>query len=76
MAASFIGLREVLLQGRWNEDREAVSGLAAAVIGGCSGLRAGPQVAARTAMVAFVGGCALHHAHRWWLYARIVNEWH
>ena len=76
IAASFIGLRHLLLQGQFENDKEAVSGLAAGILGlGLGTLRAGPQVGATAGFGAFCAGCVLHHAHRWWLHARLVNNW-
>jgi hypothetical protein len=74
-ASGFIGLRYALLQDRWEEDVEAVSGLAAGAIGGIAGgFAGGARGAARTGMVCFFAGGALHFAHRWWLHWRLSRE--
>ena len=75
-AASFIGLRHLIIQGNWREDREAVSGLAAGMLAGTSrALTDGPRVGALAGMYWFIGGCAAHHAHRYWLYYRLRQGW-
>ena len=67
----FIGIRELLLQGRWEEDREGVSGIAAAAVGsGMALVHSGPRMAGRAGVGCFVFGCAAHYLHRWWLRAR------
>jgi hypothetical protein len=76
LAASFIGLRHALLQGRFEDDREAVSGLAAGTIAlTVRTVTAGPRSGAIAGTTWFVGGCVLHHAHRWWLHHRLVKGW-
>ena len=70
----FIGVRELLLQGRWEEDREGVSGVAAAAVGsGMALLHSGPRMAGRAGVASFVCGCSAHYLHRWWLRARYDN---
>ena len=79
LATSFIGLRHGLIQGRWEEDREVVSGLSAATIGAvATALRpnSSPPAIARSGLNWFLGGCALHYAHRWWLYYRLLRSDH
>lgn len=77
LAGSFIGLRHTLLQGRWEQDSEAVSGFTAGTLGLFTvTLLSGAQAGARAGVACAVGGGALHYAHRWWLHARLANEWH
>lgn len=75
LVAAFIGLREAQLQGRWEEDREGVSGLAAGVIG-CAifSKTHGAKAGARAGLAGMFGGAALHYAHRWWLHARLRRD--
>lgn len=67
-AAAFVGLRQAMLQDRWQEDREVVSGSAAAFVGAAVGAaRGGPRAMGQSALAGFFGGCALHWLHRHWL---------
>ena len=71
-AASFIGLRHLMLDGRWHEDREGISGLAACLVGGMFGtLRGGVAQGKRSGAAGLLVGCAGHYVHRWWLHARL-----
>ena len=75
LGGSFVALRHGLLQGRWEQDREGVSGLAAGVIGLILGTaRGGRRVGAQLGIVTFFGGCGLHYAHRWWLHWRLTGD--
>lgn len=76
LAASFIGLRHAIVQGQFEQDREAVSGLAAGSLGlFVRTVQAGPQAGGAAGFGCFIAGCTLHHAHRWWLQARLANGW-
>ena len=76
LVAGFIGLRHALLQDQWEKDNEAVSGLSAAVLGATTGtFLSGPRAGTNAALVCFVGGSALHYAHRWWLHVRLRDGW-
>eukprot|EP00966_Prymnesium_polylepis_P221332 5120138-Prymnesium_polylepis.1 len=73
LSAGFIGLRHLILQERWHEDREAVTGMALGVVGGgYSALAMSPRIAGHMALGCFFGGCGLHYAHRWWLHYRLA----
>ena len=75
LAASFIGLRHTILQGDFRTDTEVVSGIALGTLAACvRTLVAGRQAGATAGGVWFVGGCALHHAHRYWLNYRLTHE--
>lgn len=75
VTGSFLGIRELLIQDRWERDREGVSGLAAAIIGGgVAAAHLGRRAAAPVSAGCFVGGCALHYAHRWFLRFRMEHE--
>ena len=77
LAGMFIGLRHALLQDRWEQDSEAISGFTAGALGMVTmTLLSGPQAGARAGVACFIGGGFLHYAHRWWLHARLANEWH
>lgn len=77
LAGMFIGLRHALLQDRWEQDSEVVSGFTAGALGMVTmTLLSGPQAGARAGVTCFIGGGLLHYAHRWWLHARLANEWH
>jgi hypothetical protein len=69
----FIGVRHLIIRDNWHEDREAVSGLAAATV--CAGAVAlrntNRRMIAPAGAVGFLGGFALHYLHRWWLRARL-----
>jgi len=69
----FIGVRHLILKDNWREDREAVSGLAAATVSaGAVTLRnTNRRAIAPAGAVGFFGGFALHYLHRWWLRARL-----
>lgn len=72
-ASVFVSLRHAILQERWQEDREAVSGIAAATVGAGATTLSGAQrrTVAQTAFLCFLGGFTLHYFHRWWLRARL-----
>lgn len=73
LAATFIGLRHVILQGRWQEDREMISGLALGVVGGGYAIPwMSTRAAGHVALGCFLGGCVAHYAHRWWLHYRLA----
>lgn len=73
----FIALRHTLLQDRWDLDSEAVSGLTAGTLGMVAmTMLSGPQAGARAGFICAMGGGILHYGHRWWLHARLANEWH
>ena len=75
LACTFIGLRHAILMGDFTQDREAVSGLAAGVMAFATRfVIAGPQAGAVAGGMFFVGGCAAHHAHRWWLLWRLTES--
>lgn len=62
----FLGVRTLLIQDDWANDREGVSGMAAAITGaGIAGLHAGPRAVPRACAGCFVGGFVMHYAHRW-----------
>jgi hypothetical protein len=74
MATSvFIGVRHLMIRDNWREDREAVSGVAAATVcAGAVALRSASRRAiAPAGAVGFFSGFALHYLHRWWLRARL-----
>jgi len=73
-AATFVGLRHALLQGQWEQDREAVSGLAAGALGVAIGSMRSPAWGARLGAASFVGGSLLHYAHRWWLRSELERQ--
>ena len=76
LAGSFIGLRHALIQGRWEEDNELVSGVTAGALGFVTvSLMSNPRAGARAAALCTLGGSVLHYAHRWWLHARVVKGW-
>ena len=65
-SSCFLGARELLIQGDWANDREGVSGMAAAITGGgFAGLYVGRKAIPRACAGFFVGGFAMHYAHRW-----------
>ena len=65
-SSCFLGVRTLLIQDNWANDREGVSGIAAAITGGCfAGLHAGRRAVPRACAGCFVGGFAMHYAHRW-----------
>ena len=71
-AAAFVGVRHALLQDRWEEDREGVSGVAGAVVGGAgAAVRLGRGVALQGAGAGFALGFVGHFAHRLWLRRRL-----
>ena len=73
ISAAFIGLRALLLQDRWEEDREGVSGLAAGIIGGgTTALRHGSRAGIIVGAGSFAAGASLHYLHRWWLHTRVA----
>lgn len=75
LASTFIGLRHAMTMGDFNQDREVVSGLAAGVMAFSTRfVIAGPQAGAVAGGMFFVGGCAAHHAHRWWLLWRLTES--
>ena len=71
-AAAFVGVRHALLQDRWEDDREGVSGVAGAVVGGAgAAVRLGRGVALQGAGAGFALGFIGHFAHRLWLRRRL-----
>lgn len=65
-SSCFLGVRALLVQDNWANDREGVSGIAAAITGGgFAGLHAGRQAALRVSAGCFVGGFTMHYMHRW-----------
>ena len=71
-AAAFIGLRHLILQGDWRNDREAVSAVAAAAVGGgAAALQRAWRRLRIVSAVSFVTGFGGHYLHRWWLRARL-----
>jgi len=76
-SATFIGLRHAITQGDFRQDSEVVSGMAAGTIASVqTALSTGlPRAGAFAGGVGFVGGCALHHAHRHWLLYRLKRNW-
>ena len=65
-SSCFLGARELLIQDDWAKDREGVSGMAAAITGGgFAGLYVGRKAIPRACAGFFVGGFAMHYAHRW-----------
>ena len=65
-SSCFLGARELLIQDDWANDREGVSGMAAAITGGgFAGLYVGRKAIPRACAGFFVGGFAMHYAHRW-----------
>ena len=65
-SSCFLGARELLIQDDWANDREGVSGMAAAITGGgFAGLYVGRKAVPRVCAGFFVGGFAMHYAHRW-----------
>ena len=73
-AASFVGMRHAIVQGDFRQDNEVVSGLAMGTIALVSRtLARGPRAGAFSGGAWFVGGCSLHHAHRYWLNWRLAK---
>ena len=71
-AASFIGFRHVLTEGRWQRDQELVSGISAALVGvGFSVPNVTPRTLPPIVLSSFAGGCIGHYAHRHWLCWRL-----
>ena len=65
-SSCFLGVRALLIQDNWANDREGVSGMAAAITGSFfAGMHAGPRAVPRACAGCFVGGFAMHWAHRW-----------
>ena len=65
-SSCFLGARELLIQDDWANDREGVSGMAAAITGGgFAGLYVGRKAIPRACAGFFVGGFVMHYAHRW-----------
>eukprot|EP00322_Chrysochromulina_rotalis_P031136 CAMPEP_0115841098 /NCGR_PEP_ID=MMETSP0287-20121206/7115_1 /TAXON_ID=412157 /ORGANISM="Chrysochromulina rotalis, Strain UIO044" /LENGTH=136 /DNA_ID=CAMNT_0003294737 /DNA_START=52 /DNA_END=459 /DNA_ORIENTATION=+ len=76
LGGSFIGLREALLQGRWEQDSEAISGFTAGALGMLSiSFVSGPRAGVRAGILCALMGSAGHYAHRWWLHTRLQNRW-
>ena len=72
MGASFIGLRHAIVQGDFEQDAEPVTGLAMGTIATvATTISSGSRAGALSGGVWFMGGCALHHAHRYWLAYRL-----
>ena len=75
-ATAFLALRHALIQDRWEQDHEVVSGLSAGATGGIAGTALfGPRVGSRVALLSSLAGCTLHYGHRWWLHERLRNGW-
>ena len=73
LMASFIGLRHLIMQEGYHEDREGVTGLALGIVsGGYTAVAIHPRLTGRAALFGFAGGCGLHYAHRWWLHYRLA----
>ena len=65
-SSCFLGVRALLIQDDWANDREGVSGMAAAIVGGSfAGLHAGRRAALPVSAGCFAAGFTLHYAHRW-----------
>ena len=75
LGSAFIGLRHALIQGDFRKDSEVVTGLSMGLIALTTRLvSAGPRPAAFSGGAFFAGGCALHHAHRYWLHYRLTHD--
>ena len=75
-AAAFVGLRHALIQDKWEQDVEAISGFAAGAVGFMIGLATGSaRAGARLGMASFFVGGISHFAHRWWLHVRLQQGW-
>ena len=76
-AAGFVGLRHLIVAGDFRQDSEVVSGMALGTLGmGIRTLAAGRQAGAYAGATWFVGGCVLHHAHRYWLHWRLTKGYY
>eukprot|EP00965_Chrysotila_dentata_P209398 6185269-Pleurochrysis_carterae.AAC.4 len=67
-AAAFVGIRHALIKGDWKQDREAVSGVAGAIVGaGVAVVSGNVAMIQRISIAGFMAGFAGHFAHRFWL---------
>lgn len=77
LTAGFIGMRHALVQGQWEQDKEAVSGLAAGSLAmAVRTLEAGPRSGCLAGGFFFFTGCIGHHIHRYWLQLRLQKGWY
>lgn len=77
LAASFVCLRHVLVQGDFRKDNEAVTGIAMGTLVACVRTgAAGGRAGAIAGGLWFFGGSALHYAHRHWLSWRLRYGYH
>jgi len=75
-ASGFIGVRHLLLQDNWHNDREAISAMSATIVATASlALKGDQRVIQRflkpTILASLFGGFVGHYFHRWWLRQRL-----